>query len=181
MKLKTYKNIQISIAVALGIIFSQAVINRNFVIPVITAIIGSLTLLLLRRRVKDVIADERDYENAGRAAIIAIQIFSWFAVVLMITLLSARDNNPAYESIATTLAYSTCFLMITYSTIFKFYDRFKHLTSKTWYIVLIVAVILAAAVVGLRLLSGEDGWICENGQWVKHGSPSFPAPQSTCK
>lgn len=181
MKSTTFKKIQIVIACALGIVFSQAVINQNFVIPVIAAVLGSLILLVLRRRVKDIIADERDYSNAGRGALIAVQLFSWVAVVVMIALLASRNNNPAFEPIATTLAYSTCFLMIVYALIFKFYDRFKHLSSKTWYLALIIAIILAATVAGLRLLSGEDGWMCENGQWTKHGNPSFPAPQTKCQ
>lgn len=27
---------------------------------------------------------------------------------------------------------------------------------------------------------GEDTWICSNGQWVKHGKPSKPMPQTGC-
>lgn len=26
----------------------------------------------------------------------------------------------------------------------------------------------------------EDTWICENGQWVKHGVPNSPMPESQC-
>lgn len=37
------------------------------------------------------------------------------------------------------------------------------------------------AVLGLRFLSGpEDTWLCQNGQWVKHGQPSAPKPASPC-
>jgi uncharacterized membrane protein len=181
MKLKTYKLFQMTVAALLGIVFSQAVINHNFIVPVIAAIVGTLTLLILRRRVKEVVADERDYANGGRAALIAVQLFSWIAVVIMIALLASRDTNPAYEPIAATLAYSTCFLMLAYALIFKFYDRFKHLNSKKLYLTIVIAIILAAAVIGLRLFSGEDDWICQKGQWIKHGSPSFPAPQTECK
>jgi uncharacterized membrane protein len=181
MKLKTYKLIQMTVAALLGIVFSQAVINQNFIIPVIAAIIGTLTLLILRRRVKEVVADERDYTNAGRAALIAVQLFSWIAVVIMISLLASRDANPAYEPIAATLAYSTCFLMLAYALIFKFYDRFKHIDAKKIYLAVAVAIILGIAAIGLRLFSGEDGWICKNGQWIKHGQPSYPAPQTECK
>lgn len=181
MKLKTYKTVQIVVAVVLGFVFSQAVINHNFVIPIIAAVTGSLVMLLLRRRVKEVVADERDYTNGGRAALITVQLFSWIAVVIMIALLASRDTNPAFEPIAATLAYSTCFLMLTYAMIFKFYDRFKHLNSKKIYLTIVIAIILAAAVIGLRLFSGEDGWICQNGQWEKHGTPSSPAPQTECK
>lgn len=33
---------------------------------------------------------------------------------------------------------------------------------------------------GVRLLSGEDNWICKNGNWVKHGSPSQARPTEKC-
>jgi hypothetical protein len=34
---------------------------------------------------------------------------------------------------------------------------------------------------GLRLISGEDDWICSDGSWVKHGNPSQPIPSAECK
>jgi len=47
---------------------------------------------------------------------------------------------------------------------------------------LIIIIIIAALLVvfGLRLFSGEDNWICQNGQWVKHGMPSAPMPTTGC-
>jgi len=47
------------------------------------------------------------------------------------------------------------------------------------YIFLTLAVILIG-VFAVRFLSGEDDWICDNGEWVKHGSPSMPAPDKYC-
>ncbi|MFA5133741.1 MAG: hypothetical protein WC459_02985 [Patescibacteria group bacterium] len=47
------------------------------------------------------------------------------------------------------------------------------------YIFLTLAVILAGAFI-TRLFSGEDDWICKNGEWVKHGNPSAPAPDKYC-
>lgn len=29
-------------------------------------------------------------------------------------------------------------------------------------------------------LAGEDSWICEDGEWVKHGVPSAPKPDKAC-
>lgn len=51
------------------------------------------------------------------------------------------------------------------------------------YILYIIAalVILAAVAVTLRILSGEDNWNCENGEWVKHGFPIAPKPIELCK
>jgi len=45
--------------------------------------------------------------------------------------------------------------------------------------ILIVAVVVAA-IISVRVFSGEDNWICQNGQWVKHGNPSAAAPTSGC-
>jgi len=48
-------------------------------------------------------------------------------------------------------------------------------------IVLGVVVILAVGVLGIRFLSSpEDTWLCENGEWVKHGSPSASIPKEAC-
>ena len=48
-------------------------------------------------------------------------------------------------------------------------------------IIAIIVILLAVAIVfSLRLLTGEDSWICVDGKWVKHGSPSAPKPESGC-
>jgi len=47
--------------------------------------------------------------------------------------------------------------------------------------VIAVVVILIVAGVAIFLIRGdEDTWICENGQWVKHGSPSVAQPDEPC-
>lgn len=47
-------------------------------------------------------------------------------------------------------------------------------------ILIIIAVI--AGVISLRFLLGgsEDEWVCENGEWVKHGEPSGKMPSEGC-
>ncbi len=50
--------------------------------------------------------------------------------------------------------------------------------------ILIAGILIIAAgliIFGLRFLSGdEDTWLCQNGEWVKHGNPSGPAPAVGC-
>ncbi len=168
------------VAVLLGITFSQAVIFNSMTIPVISAIIGVLILLILRRRVKEIIADERDWAVGGKSAMLTLQIYSWIAVVGTLMLYANRGMNPSYEPIAVTLAFSTCFLIILYSVIFKYHDKFKFSENKVLYAVIGGIAVIVLLVFGMRLLSGEDGWRCEQGAWVKHGQPSFPAPQAKC-
>jgi len=53
---------------------------------------------------------------------------------------------------------------------------------KRKFIWLLVFVAVAFLVVGfIRLLSGEDNWICQDGKWVKHGHPSSSMPLEQCK
>jgi hypothetical protein len=53
---------------------------------------------------------------------------------------------------------------------------------KKIFIVSIIIILSAAALMaGIRFLSGdEDTWICDNGEWVKHGNPSAPKPLTEC-
>jgi hypothetical protein len=47
-------------------------------------------------------------------------------------------------------------------------------------LILFIIILGIAAVFSLRLVSGEDNWICEKNQWVKHGNPSASMPTSGC-
>jgi uncharacterized membrane protein len=185
MDIKKYTAIKLAVVVLLAFIASWSISTSNYVLPVIAFIVSYLVLLYLRGKVKGVIADERDYEIGGKAARWAIQIYSWIAVLVMFVLYAKRALNPSYEAIAAVLAYSTCFLMLVYALIFRFYNNVNVLDKKSLkkkiYIALGILVLLALIVAGLRLFSGEDNWMCQNGEWVQHGHPDFPAPNVECK
>lgn len=52
------------------------------------------------------------------------------------------------------------------------------MNKKYFWLIIIVLVLLA--IVALRLASGEDVWLCTDGNWVKHGQPSAPMPIAYC-
>ncbi len=35
--------------------------------------------------------------------------------------------------------------------------------------------------IAIRALSPEDDWLCQNGKWIEHGSPSAPMPEEECR
>jgi len=181
MTLKQFKIIKLIAVVLLAAVFSQAIIFENYLIPIIVLIISYLVLFYLRSRVKEIIADERDYLTGGKSALLAIQIYSWFAVIAMFILYANRDLNPAYEPVAMTLAYSTCILMLLYAIIFRYYNKYKLSDKKLIYTILVLVLFIVLAIFSARLFSGEDDWICKNGEWIKHGQPSFAAPTAECK
>ena len=184
MDIKKYTAIKLAVVILLALIASWSINAGNYILPVIAFTISYLVLLYLRGKVKGVIADERDYEIGGKAARWAIQIYSWIAVIVMFVLYAKRALNPSYETIAAVLAYSTCFLMLVYALIFRFYNNVNILDKKSLkkkiYIALGVLALLMLVIAGLRLFSGEDNWICQEGVWVRHGSPDFPAPDVEC-
>ena len=52
--------------------------------------------------------------------------------------------------------------------------------KKIFAIIILAIIVIAGVILSMRFLSGEDNWICENGTWVKHGSPDTPMPTTGC-
>lgn len=181
MTLKKYRTIKLVITFLLAFVFSQAIILKNYLIPIAVIVVASLALLILRRKVTEIVADERDRIIGGKSALLAMQVYSWIAIIAMFVLYGFRDLNPFYEAIGMTLAYSTCLLMIIYSLIFHFHSKASFSENKWKYITFAIVFALLLAVFSIRFFSGEDNWVCQNGEWVKHGNPSFPAPVTECK
>jgi len=50
-------------------------------------------------------------------------------------------------------------------------------STKVWLFILSVIIILFV----VRLLSGEDNWVCKGGEWVRHGNPIAPIPTDSCE
>jgi hypothetical protein len=47
--------------------------------------------------------------------------------------------------------------------------------------IILLVVVALVGLLTLRFLSGdEDTWLCQDGQWVKHGNPSASMPSSEC-
>jgi len=177
---KQYNTIRIIIVFVLALIIGQSMVFRNFFIPVILIAVSSLLLMYLRKKVKGVLADERDYAVGGKAALLAIQVWSWIAVVAMFILLALSDTNPFYTPVAMTLSFSVCILMLIYSVIFKYYNKVKFTDKKLIFSALVLILFIVLAVIGIRAFSGEDNWICKDGQWIEHGHPSSPVPNINC-
>lgn len=54
--------------------------------------------------------------------------------------------------------------------------------KKNTIILVSIIAIIAIAILSLRFLGGnEDAWICQNGEWVKHGNPNTPMPSELCE
>ncbi len=181
MTLKDYQRFRIVFIIVLSFLFSLSFQVRNYLVPIGLLMAGTLLLAYIRRKVKGVIADERDYTLGGKAALLAIQVYSWVAVIAMFVFYALRDINPSYESIGMTLAFSTLILILVYVTVFRYYERISLTDKKFTYSFVVLMLFAALFVAGVRGLSGEDSWICEDGKWVEHGHPDFAPPEIECE
>lgn len=58
--------------------------------------------------------------------------------------------------------------------------RISNMKNKKLVIIFVGILIILSAIFLIRIFSGEDDWICENGSWIKHGNPSSDIPSESC-
>lgn len=56
----------------------------------------------------------------------------------------------------------------------------KHLINLRILVLAAIVVIIVATALWIKGASGEDSWICVDGQWIRHGNPSAPMPVTPC-
>lgn len=125
LTLKQYQIARIITVIILAASFSSFIALKNYFLPIALLVVASLLLMFLRKKVKGVLADERDYQIGGKAALLAIQICSWIGVVVMFVLYALSDTNIYFQPVGMTLAFSVCALMLIYSITFRIISRIK--------------------------------------------------------
>jgi uncharacterized membrane protein len=112
------------LAVAIvSVVVSVSINFGNWYLPVAAVAASWAFLYFLKGRVKEVIADERDYMIAGKASGLAVKIYLFASVVIGMILYANGGREGILFGTATTLLYSACFLMVLYAVLFKIYER----------------------------------------------------------
>lgn len=125
MKQKTYKIFRMFFVMILAGICSASVVRGNYVLPIVVAVTAAIVMFGVKKRVEGVLADERDYKNAGDAARWALTVYAMGAALAGMTLMATRTNNLLFEPIAQVLVYSACGLMVVQSLLFKYFQSRK--------------------------------------------------------
>jgi len=181
MTLQQFKRLQLIVVIIVSAAIAESIVMRNTFLAVIVMIASVLVLLQVKTRVKEVITDERDMAIAGNAAQLTIRIFGWIAAIASIVLVTQRDRNPSFMIIAAVISYGTCLLLILYAVIARYYGLVTEAKYGKLRWIAMIVVLAIVVIAGLRLFSGEDDWICQNGTWIEHGHPDFPAPTPPCQ
>lgn len=123
MTQKSFKIVKIITAIFLAAVMAQAVIFSNYILAALAVAAAVAVIFISRRKVKGVLADERDNEISGKSARLSLSIFSVAGAITTFVFTFLRSTNPAFELAGSVLAYSVCALLLLYSVIFTFYEK----------------------------------------------------------
>lgn len=181
MTLKQYKIFKFILAFSLAFAFSIAFQKKNIWLASITLALGLGVSAYMKTKVKGVIADERDYEVAGKAARYTMTGFLLISALIVSILGSINFADPVYGVIGNVVAFIACAVMLTYSFVFSLLNKNFSIRRKIFLTIFAVAMILFIGVSMMGVIAPKDTWVCEKGSWVKHGNPSQVMPTSTCE
>jgi len=125
MSLKTFRIWRRILIAVIGAAAAISVIIGNAYILLSAVIAGMIVIIVLRRRVKEVIADERVYTIADKAARLTLQILGiGMAFIGAILLALSRENLSAIlAQVGFALEYATCGLLIIQLAAYTYYSR----------------------------------------------------------
>jgi len=86
--------------------------NNQWILPVITILIAMILMFLYKKRVKTILADERDYKLAEKSSRWAISLYSVIGTISGIILITQGIENYSLYLIGNTILYSICFLIL---------------------------------------------------------------------
>lgn len=107
------------VCAGMGAVVGYGVSVRNALLPAIAFAIGFVLISLGRRRVTEVIEDERVIRISEKASRRVYQVFVTAAALIGVTLLALNR----YIEVGYTLAFSACALPILYMIFYGYYRR----------------------------------------------------------
>ncbi len=124
MTTKKYLSVRIIAVIIVAALTSYAITIHNYFLPIPVILAWAAFLYIIRRKVTDVIADERDYKIAGQAARYTLTAFSMIGIITIFILLSYGENSRQYV-LGNILASTICLVMLTNAFIFKWLSSRK--------------------------------------------------------
>jgi uncharacterized membrane protein len=125
MNIKTYRNWRVAITAIIAAVAAVSVVAGNAYILISAVIIGMIVIIMLRRRVKEVIYDERTYSIAYKAARLTMSIVGiGMAIAGAILLALNRDTlSSAPAQVGFALEYAVCGLLVINLAAYTYYSR----------------------------------------------------------
>jgi uncharacterized membrane protein len=125
MTYKTFRTWQGALTAAIAVIAAVSVVLGNFIILLAAVIIGMAVIYTLRRRVAELVDDERTYSIAHKAARLTVAVVGIGMAVIggILLALSRHDLSSTRAQVGFTLEYATCALLIINYIAYYYYSR----------------------------------------------------------
>jgi uncharacterized membrane protein len=124
MEVGRYRRYAALVTAILAAVVAYSVIAQNMMAAVAGVSVGMILLYLLRRRVEEVIVDERVHRISQMASRTTLQMFGWVSAASAFILIAfGRTISTGFEQAGYALAYATCALLLLYSVLYKYYRR----------------------------------------------------------
>jgi uncharacterized membrane protein len=120
---KKYRIYKLIIAIILVAIISTFVSLDNFIAALIAFAVSIILIIILRRKVRVVLNDERTENIGGKASRMVLTIFALLMATAGIVLVSLRDASVQYLIIGNILLFTECGMMLLYAILFKYYSN----------------------------------------------------------
>jgi uncharacterized membrane protein len=124
MTAATYRTLMRIIAFALAALIAVSIVRElPLFVPVLVIMVALLIAGILRRRVKEVMADERNLRIYEKATAASYRVYTIVAAALALVAMILRSSLPEWAFIAgQTLAYSICALMLIHLAFTGYYE-----------------------------------------------------------
>ncbi|MFA5075957.1 MAG: DUF2178 domain-containing protein [Patescibacteria group bacterium] len=122
MTKKKFKIIQVSLTMTLAIIIGQSIIRGDYILPIICFVAAVSLIYVLKKRVTEVLADERDLQVAGQAARVAIAVYSLLLALVSIVAIALSKTHPELLVPGYFASYSVCVLLILNVVLYQIYN-----------------------------------------------------------
>ncbi len=107
------------ICAIMGAIIGYSVSKGDAVLPVIAFGLGLILIMLGKRRVREIIEDERTLRVSERASRATCQIFAICSALIGTTLIA----SGSYTEVGNTLAFSSIILVVLYMVFYAYYNN----------------------------------------------------------
>ena len=125
MSYKNFKVARMLMAMFIAMTVSIAVSMENVLLAVSAVGIGMISMVLIKRSVKEVLVDEMVKTIAGKSALMAysitVPVLAFLSLILMFSNLSTRGSEM--YNLGITLSYVALFNMAAYSLAYYYYQK----------------------------------------------------------
>jgi len=112
------------IVMTMGALIGWSVAIGNAVIPVPAALGGVGLIYLCKRRLSEVVEDERNYRISEKASRSTIQISAFSMAIIGTVLVALNIDSPSpFKEVGLALVFSACALLIIYMAFYSYYSQ----------------------------------------------------------